>query len=519
MPLCARCRKPFACTCAEESSNELGAVADNCPEKKTAAVWVHVMDDRGIDVRGVGTMNDTDRERTGADGTAVFESVEPGPHTAQLEPLFPDLLVLYEKPESKPRSITVLAGQIAYVPYQLFRRPVVNVKVLQKDPRKLFDGATATMIGPEKWSADTVDGVLAEPWHVTAGPYELKVTLADEDADTYATTLDFASTPEKITLVTGEEREVVVEVEAINVVTPVVAMAEKVLVIDHWPENREALAECVELSLTQTNTAHRYAKDVTFTCASDTDVEAFLDEACSEGKQLRGTLNSGVVLPKPEQDDLRNGKTVKVYLRGKTQAGALAISLDLADPADRFVKLGEKPDPVAAEVQLLVRPHVKIAWEDGAGVDGVKVALDPDGDNHNVPDSSDGGFAKWAKRGIKPAVYNCALSFPGDVKYLLFDADGRPVDNPSFDLKPGSESVTYKIKKVKVDLALTCDGESADVEVKVKLKSLGTAVTLKKGSGAVPVEIPVTVLNQKCEIETLTLEGANVYEMVGLEPT
>ena len=384
----------------------------------------------------------------------------------------------------------------------------------------MLGGATVSVSGTDKRNGDTVDGTgLAELGPVPAGPYELMVTLGEKNVHAYATTFDFKEAPDKITLAQAEVREVVVEVEAINVVTANVAMAEKVLIIDHWPDNREAAAECVELSLKQTNTAHRYAKEITFKCASDTDVEAFLDKECTEGKKLGGTLNDGVVLPKPEHDDLCNDKTVKVYLRGKSKDGALSISLELADPADRFVALGDKAAPVDAEIQLLVRPHVNIAWADGRGVKGVKVIVDPQAAKHPIPESTDDGFAKWAMRGIKPGRYDYSLTFPGDVKYLLFDKDDKVVDSPSLDLKPGNESLTYKIKNVEAKLALTCDGEADDVEVKVKVKTVGTAVTLKKGSAATPVQIPVTESDQKCVIETLTLDGTNVYEMVDVEHT
>ena len=48
MPLCAKCSQPFTCSCSKSSPALLGADSEECPLNKKAAIWVHVVDDRGV---------------------------------------------------------------------------------------------------------------------------------------------------------------------------------------------------------------------------------------------------------------------------------------------------------------------------------------------------------------------------------------------------------------------------------------------------------------------------------------
>lgn len=523
MPLCPRCSKPFGCTtCGDRTPQKLGATAEECP-LKDGAVWVHVMDDRGMDVPDVAAAMDSNGTPTGPHGTAVFDPVKSGSYAVALDRLGSSGLDLYEDFADTQRTVTVAPGQIAYVPYQLVRKPSLAVRVEKKaDPRKLFGRATVAADGPEPKKQDTVDDEsgLADFGPVKAGAYTITVTLDAKHKDDFATTLDFTTTTEPVTLGPGQQRVVVIAVEAINVVTPKVEIDKDVLHIDHGPESRELSVAAVKLSLTQTNLTHRYEDAITLKCASETDVEAFTDKACTEGKRLAGSLTAGIALTGQVADDLRTGKAVEVFFRGNTTDGALTISLELEKPTDRFVRLEKPSESVEAKIELLARPHVTIVWfDDSGGVDDVKVKLDADGNTHDIPDSAGGGFAKWAQRGIKPGLYNCALSFPGNINYLLHDAEGRPVANPSLDLKPGGPAVTFKIRKAQVKLSVTCEtvGPAEIVKAQVKLKSIGNKVALETGKDPVPVAIPVIEVDQTCEIETFTPDGDGAYEMVEVD--
>jgi hypothetical protein len=515
MPLCARCSKPFVCTCANEPPREIGATFEDCPVDKPGAVWVHVMDDRGIDVEGVGSTNDSDGKPTDGSGTAVFDKVEAGPHTVTLDAMSVDL-ERFEKPTgSLTRSVTVTTGQIAYVPFQLSRKPSLSVRVGTTDkPKKWLSGASVSATGPESREGDTAAG-LAELGRLPAGNYEVKVKLSAKDAEKFATTLDFETTAVRPKLVAGEERVVIVDVEPINVVTPHLTIDPKLVYIDHGPESYESLPSCVTLGLAQTNMNHRYAQRIALKCATETDVEAFWDKECSEGKRIDGSLSAGVALPSAKASALCDGKKLEVYFRGKSTIGKFAVSLVLDPPGDRFVKLGKQPAPVEGEIQELARPHVKIEWLDGGEVDGVNVQL-----GELAMPAPIAGLAKWATRGIAPGLYDCVMTFPGNVKYLLHDAGGNVLDKASFQVKAGKDaSVTYKISKVKVDLAFTCDtgGVAEDVKLKVKIKSIDE-VTVEKDK-TLPVNIPVIQRDQTYAIETLTLEGDDVYEMVEVTTT
>jgi hypothetical protein len=59
MPLCAKCSKPFQCSYGAPDRKLLGVVAEDCPVvKKTGAIWGHVSDDAGADLKEVDTTSD-----------------------------------------------------------------------------------------------------------------------------------------------------------------------------------------------------------------------------------------------------------------------------------------------------------------------------------------------------------------------------------------------------------------------------------------------------------------------------
>jgi hypothetical protein len=310
-----------------QAPKKLGEVANECQLDRPGQIWVHVVDDRGIDVDTVCTKADADGQPTNAHGTAVFKEVSAGEHAVALDTaLSAKLLERYEAlTESTSRTVTVAPGQVAYVPYQLTRKPELSVLVVQKNkPEKRFDDADVQVTGPVNVSDRTKKGTGRIDFGcLPAGPYSITVALASTDAKTFATTLDFATTAEKATLsAPGEKRLVTVEAEPINIVTPHVGIRKTELIIDHGPDDFESETTCVTLSLTQTNDEHRYDKQMTLKCApeSDAEVEVFWDEGCSESEKLPDTVE-GIVIPGALQRDLCADKPVKLYVRGKSGPG------------------------------------------------------------------------------------------------------------------------------------------------------------------------------------------------------
>ena len=522
MPICPRCSNPFRCNCAS-TPIVFGAVAPDCAVKP-GAIWVHVTDDRGIDIPKVGTLKSSDSADTGAEGTAVFDKVDPGSYTVKLAALRDALLEDFEAPAGPTdREVTVAPGQIAYVPYQLVRKPALSVRVKKKPgktPEKLFVDTTVTIADTESRSEKTARGTgIADFKRVKAGPYSIAAELAPKDAETFATKLDFSATNEKVTLGPGEERVVEVEVDEINFVTGHATIDKKKLIIDDEPDDSEI--GCVTLEVKQTNSDQPYTKRITFKCVGPEDINASLEKDGS--RPLQGSLGDGVALPSAEDNDLRDEKPVKVYLRGVATAGPIEVSLVLEDPADRFVKLGKASDPDTAEIEVVARPHVKIEWMgSGVGVENVDVAFAGFGSTHSVPKSVATGFAKWAQRGIKPGQYDATFTFSDNVGYLLHDENGDPVIKPQVDLRHKGTPVAFKIRKAKVTLAAMCDTPGKPTEAvagKVTLKALGTPVVLDQ-SGPKAAEVPIVEPDQKCLIQKFDLDDpGGVYELVGVEPT
>lgn len=374
MPLCAKCSKPFQCTCSAPAQKLLAAVTKDCPEPpKPGAIWVHVTDDRGSDVAAVIASHDgTAKSTTTADGLAVFDPVAAGPHTVDLDPLSVDVLKLYENPTgSSVRPVPVSEGEISYVAYTVARKPALKVKVVEKGGAKLFGAATVTLTGKQgevKPTGDTTG--VADIGRVLAGDYKLVAKLKEDDEKTHATSIDFATADMPFTLTAGMEKEVVVEAEPLNLVKPLIQMEYKVVLLDRKLSDHQGPSEVkllpdatyIEVSATQTNQAHPYAKTGTleFTAVSGGAVEAFLDAECT--KPLNTPLDAKALL----------GTTpTKVWLRG-TAKGKFKVKLKLEDPADRFVKLdadaGEQEMGVV-ELQMKVHWHVKSDIESLPDVD------------------------------------------------------------------------------------------------------------------------------------------------------
>ena len=383
MPLCARCSQPFTCSCSKTNPQELGATVEQCAVDKKAAIWVHVVDDRGVDIGKVIATNDGAEKATAEDsGTAKFDPVDPGKHTVDLLPLSPKLLALYEAPPAPTtRPIQVSQGEIAYVPYQLARKPWLKVKVVEKgNEARVFTDATVTVTGPESPPAQPTKAGIADFGRVKSGPYAIKVKLAAEDEKTFATSLDFTSTQVDVELFAGREEEVLVVVEPINLVKPKIELEYRIVLFDRKLSDKQGGGETkilpsatyIQATITQSNPAHPYAKTgkLKFTPAN---VEVFTDEACTQpltadltAEQLIGTSDQ-IVGPKPP----------RYWLRGKTK-GKFTVELVLADPADRFVKLD--PTPPSPEKMGVVDLELKLHQQDLAKLKGAGMQVDPNTD-------------------------------------------------------------------------------------------------------------------------------------------
>ena len=477
-------------------------------------------DDRGIDVPQVPTSKAALKASTNADGTAIYDSVEPGSHTVALETLTQELLLDFEEFKGEPnRSVTVAPGQIAYVPYQLARKPALKVRVEKKataTPLKLFGGARVTTKGADALERTTQEQTgIADFLRVKAGDYAVQVALKKEHAEEFATTKDFTKESEGVALAPGQEREIVVTVEAINFVAGKAEITKnKTLFLDDDPNDDDSTGTVV-LSLVQTNPEQKYMKEMRFKCTGPDEVEASLKDAPWVSL---GALKDGVQLQSAERDALRDGGQVTLYLRGKTTAGDFDVSLELDDPQSRFVKPGKAVAPDKGTIQIVARPQFKILWTDtDKGVKDVVVSLGAE----TVPTSDDDGLAKWLKRGIRPGEYKPTFTFSGGVKYLLHDESGQPVDGePKVDLQHRGRPFTFKIKKTNVTLKAMCEtggkpAEEMDAKITVNHAS---ELTLKKGDGAKRIDIPIVEKNQKCLIQKLEPDvPTDVYEFVGVE--
>jgi len=376
MPLCAKCSKPFLCTCGAPDRKVLGAIAEDCPvSKKPGAIWVHISDDAGADVKDVVATNDGAPKPSGVDGLAVFDPVPAGRHVIDLKPLSAEILKLYQKPTADTkRRVHVNDGEIGYVMYTLPRKPALKVKVVEKGGPKLFGTATVAVSGSESASkpTDAVTGV-ADFGRVLAGKYEIVTTLSEEDGKTHATTVDFSKDKVPVELAAGQEQETVVEAEPLNVVTPKIEMEYKVVLLDRKLHAKQAQTETkilpgltyVQVSADQTNKAHAFAKGgkLEFAAVTGGTVEAFLDPDCK--KPFANPLTTKQLVGEEAP--------FKVWLRGAT-AGKFKATLTLDDPADRFVKLAEKP---AEEEMGVVELKLEVHWFVKADIDGL-ADLHPD---------------------------------------------------------------------------------------------------------------------------------------------
>jgi hypothetical protein len=175
--------------------------------------------------------------------------------------------------------------------------------------------------------------------------------------------------------------------------------------------------------------------------------------------------------------------------------------------------------PVGVPVRAV--PAIKIVWlDDATGVANVQVELVAGRTRHPfpAPTKADGGAA-WVGEAIDARTYDCAFTFPGDVKYLVHDSGGRPLEKPSIALAPGSGPFTFKLRRSWVKLAVTCE-QVGELDAQIKVKDRAEAVKLEKGKGVVEVkEIAIVKQDQACELESFAPDGDGVYELCEVATT
>lgn len=373
MPLCPKCSKPLQCSCAS-APRTVGAAAESCPAKKPGAIWVHVSDDRGADIKDVEARNDGSPKPSGVDGLAVYDPIPAGKHTVELGPLSTEIQKLFEiQAATTRREVQVNDGEITYVPYTLARKPALKVKVIEKGGAKLFGGATIKVTGKEEATKTTEAATgLADAGRLPAGDYKITASLAEDDQKTHATALDFAGTQVPVTLSAGQEAEVVIEAEPLNLVTPKIEMEYKVVLLDRGLSAHQQAGETklladatyIQVSATQTNKSHPFTKTgkLEFTAVNGGGVDVFIDAACT--KPLDKPLTAA---------QLVGDAPTRLWLRGKTK-GKFKVKLTLEDPADRFIKLEKNP---AEEEMGVVELQMKVHWYVKADIDALG-PIDPD---------------------------------------------------------------------------------------------------------------------------------------------
>jgi hypothetical protein len=376
---CTLCGGQFECT---GHTAPLDGVVQPCPLKK-GAIWAQVQDDAGNPVAGV-TVGAAGASKPSDDvGYAAFDPLDAKTYQVKIGDLKGKLADRYEPPAPAEKPVVVAAGKIAAPAFVLKRRARLTVKVFQKaKASRLFEKAKVTVTGPGSPPAQqTTSGVADFGW-LKADDYKVKVELDPEDAKTFGLATQTYDVKLKPTA-DFSAVEVPVEVEPICAVTPKVEAEFLVALIDpdlakhqgSEPKKITVDATRVELSLAHTAPEKPYpkAKAIKLKCAP-ASVEAFLDEACSDGKKLAGDLAAGVPLGDAEKEELVAGRKVKVYLRGKT-AGAFKVSLDLEASGDPFVKLA--PAPPALDMAAM-RLEMKVCWQDQTEI--AKLEVDPDAD-------------------------------------------------------------------------------------------------------------------------------------------
>jgi hypothetical protein len=268
----------------------------------------------------------------------------------------------------------------------------LTVTISREDGKPLSQPAKVKLIGPsgsEKTTAlDSTDFDKLEP-----GDYQVSVTFPDGSEEKKDFLFELVKGQDydkyKVKLKRGDSAAMAVKISPIIEVKPKIKMEYKTVLFEpnlgkaatglKWVKGKltgtqDASEEkiyadptCILLYLDQPVSNRKYAKGGKLKC-SPANVEIYLDK---EGKnKLSGNLAAGVKLTNKQ---LTDPDKQKFYLWGKT-AGKYDITLELEDPADKFIKKG---DPVTEKMGV-VKLEMKLHEQNVAEV--AKVQVDPDTD-------------------------------------------------------------------------------------------------------------------------------------------
>jgi hypothetical protein len=319
-----------------------------CQNKKKkiehkGAIWVHVIDDTGANVKDVGVTVEGTKKKTDGSGMARFDAMDEGDHAVTLDKLAGELDKGYDLPVTTTETATVSAGNTVNGTFVLTRKAKLTVKVFEKKNGALFKGATVTVTGKgDPGDKQTALGI-ADYGKLSAGPYTVKVALEQEDAKGFFAPKDALD----VNLVIGVDREVLVEAEAINVVTPKIEVEYKVVLLDRKLSAHKALGEdaifadptYIQVSFSETNADYPHEAGAKLVFDPADAVEVYTDDKCTT--KLAADLT---------KDDLPKGAAKKLYLRG-VKAGTFKVKLTLNDPPDKTkIKLDKNPAEAAMGV-------------------------------------------------------------------------------------------------------------------------------------------------------------------------
>lgn len=205
MPSCVHCSKPLVCECKQPQP--MGQTTMGCPAKK-GALWIHVTDDLGVNLKGVGAFkNDEVSQPTSGKGLLVFDELNAADYTAGVRELG-SFAGTHDPPVPESKPVVVKNGMIAYVPFLLQRKAVLKVQtVLQSDAKTIVSDCLikVTAKGPVTKAEETKAGVV-DFGRVSAGEYKLSAAFADLKQDRF----DVVEPETTITLDPGEETTVAV---------------------------------------------------------------------------------------------------------------------------------------------------------------------------------------------------------------------------------------------------------------------------------------------------------------------
>jgi len=385
------------CSCVG-SPTGVGSIVRPCA-KQDGALWIHVLDDEGKDVKDVtAKKNGGDPKPTEGNGLSRYDPLPEGEYTASIGDLSTDLAKEYEIPARREEKVRVSQGQITYAGFELKRKALLQVHVVKAgDGSVVFDDSDIEVVeGTDKpptgkTAATGILKYLDSFGKVRSGDYKVKATLKADHAKKFATVKDFGAATEDRKIDPGGDETVIIEVEPKNLVAPKIEAEYKVVLLDRKlaqyqdkPGEKPLKPDPtrVEISLLENDASlpdqpyggsHHPAQGGTVTCTPADRVDIFFDDTCTLPLPGSGELTG---------EQLKPGAPLKLYLRGKNP-GKFTIKVVLKPPADRFIVNDDKTVELemgVVELQMTLHQYLR------ADFDGLKVDPDvppPAGKNYN----------------------------------------------------------------------------------------------------------------------------------------